>query len=238
MAATLKLVGQQLGLWELKRRLEDLGQRPGRCIEGDVAYGPCLLISRQPGSLGARIARLAGDLMGWHVFDHAVLDEIARGTEIHHQLLGSVDDATRTKLTRSWHPELEVEDTKARDYLKSLRQVVLTLGHHGDIVIVGRGASFILPSKCALRVRVVAPFDLRVKRVVEADRIPFADARERIEKFDSTRASFVQEFFGRDINAATNFDLVINTADIGIEAATEMVLVALKNKLGVRPKGL
>lgn len=238
MAAALKLVGQQLGLWEIKRRLQDLGQRPGRCIEGNVAYGPCLLVSRQPGSLGGRVARLAGELMGWQVYDREVVDQIAQLTEARQQLMESVDAMTRAKWNNGWHPELEIEDTGCRDYLKWLRQVVLTLGHHGDVVLVGRGAAFLLPAKCSLRVRVVAPLELRVKRVAEHERVPLAEARARVEKFDASRASFVQESFAREINSPLNFDLVINTADIGVEAAAEMVLVALKSKLGVRPKGV
>jgi cytidylate kinase len=89
-----------------------------------------------------------------------------------------------------------------------------------------------------LRVRLVAPLELRVKRVAEHERVPLAEARARVEKFDANRASFVMESFAREINSPLNFDLVINTADIGVEAAAEMVLVALKNKLGVRPKGV
>jgi hypothetical protein len=236
MAAVLKLLGRQLGLWELKRRLEDLGQRPGRCIEGNVAYGPCLLVSRQRGSLGGRLAQLVGDRMGWHVFDREVVDEIAKLAHVRQQLMESVDEETRASWNNGWQPELGPEDIGCEDYLRCLREVVLTLGHHGDVVIVGRGSSCLLPAQCSLRVRVVAPLELRVKRVVEQEKLPVLEAQARVEKCDADRTQFVQKSFGRDPNSPTNYDLVINTGDITAEAAAEMVLIAMKSKLGVHPR--
>ena len=124
MAAVSKLVGRQLGLWDLKRRLEDLGQRPGRCIEGNVAYGPCLLVSRQRGSLGGSVGRLVGERMGWHVFDREIVDEIAKVAHVRQQLIESVDEETRANWNNGWQPELGPEDIGYEVYLRSLREVV------------------------------------------------------------------------------------------------------------------
>jgi cytidylate kinase len=236
MAAVLKLLGRQMGLWELKRRLEDLGQRPGRCIEGNVAYGPCLLVSRLRGSLGGQVARLVGERLGWHVFDREIVDEIAKLAHVRQQLLESVDEQTRANWNNSWRPELGPEDIGSEHYLRCLREVVLTLGHHGDVVIVGRGSPFLLPAASSLRARFVAPLDLRVKRVADQEKVTMLEAQARVEKFDAERSQFVQKSFSRDPNSPMNYDLVINTGDITAEAAAEMVLIAMKSKLGVHPR--
>ena len=236
MAAVLKLLERQLGLWELKRRLTDVGQRPGRCLEGHVAYGPCLLISRQRGSGGSRVARLAGERLGWHVFDREVVDEIAKLAHVRQQLVESVDEETRSNWEETWRPELEPADIGCEEYLRCLRDVVLTLGHHGDVVILGRGAQYLLPAQCALRVRVVAPRALRVQRVADRDGAPLPKAEAHVEKFDADRAAFIQKSFQQDPNSPLNYDLVVNTGDITIEATTEMVLSALRHKLGVWPQ--
>jgi cytidylate kinase len=114
-----------------------------------------------------------------------------------------------------------------------LRQVVLTLGHHGDVVMLGRGAQYLLPSQCALRVRVVAPLELRVDRMAARAGLPLPQAQAQVEHFDAERAAFVRSCFQRDANSPLNYDLVLNTSEISPEGAAEVVLVALRRKLSL-----
>jgi hypothetical protein len=235
MPAMFKLLERQLGLWELKRRLQDLGTRPGRCLEGNVGYGPCLLVSRERGSGGGRVAHLVGERLGWHVFDREIVDEIAQLAHVRQQLMESVDPETRANWEDAWRPELQPEDIGCEQFLRCLRQVVLTLGHHGDVVILGRGAQYLLPTQCALRVRVEAPFELRVRRVAESRKVPLPDAQAHVQEFDASRTDFIKKCFQRDPNSALNYDLIANTEDITVEAAADIVLLALRAKLGVCP---
>ena len=64
MPAVLKLIEKQKAMWEAKDHLEDAERRPGRCKEGGVSYGPCLLISRECGSGGNSVARLVWSAIG------------------------------------------------------------------------------------------------------------------------------------------------------------------------------
>jgi cytidylate kinase len=111
--------------------------------------------------------------------------------------------------------------------------VVLTLGHHGEAVVLGRGAHCILPRECSLRVRLAAPFEKRARRISELAGIPLAEAQARARHLDAERAGFVRRFFNSDAASPLNYDLVINTEDMGIEGATQVVLGALRAKLGV-----
>lgn len=234
MAAVLKLLERQLGLWELRRRLEDIGARPGRCLEGRVAYGPCLLVSRERGSGGSEVAHHAAEALGWHLFDREIVDEIAQLAHVRQRLIETVDEETRSDWEAAWRPELQPEDIGYEQYLRCLRQVVLTLGHHGNVVILGRGAQFLLPEKCALRVRVIAPLEVRVNRVMERDHVSLAEARAHVEEFDAARTEFVRRCFQREPGLGLNYDLVLNTAEIKVHGAVELVLLAMREKLGVR----
>lgn len=235
MGGVLKLVERQLGLWELKRRLEDIGKRPGRCMEGHVAYGPCLLVSRERGSGGGRVARLVAERLGWHVFDREIVDEIAQLSHVRQQLLDSLDKETRSHLENDWRPELKPADIGYEPYLRGLRQVVLTLGHHGDVVILGRGAQCLLPAQCAVRVRIVAPLETRVRNAFESHKVPLPEAEAHVQDFDSEQADFIKRCFQQDANLALNYDLLVNTGEITVEGAAEMVLLAMRDKLGVQP---
>jgi cytidylate kinase len=119
-------------------------------------------------------------------------------------------------------------------YLQCLRQVVLSLGHHGDAVIVGRGAQYLLPPQCALRVRLVAPLEFRARTLAEHAGLSFKDARAKIKTTDITRTTFIWKTFHSSADSPLNYDLVINTAETGIAGATDIVIAAIATKLGVR----
>jgi hypothetical protein len=235
LAVALKLLERQLGLWELRSRLEDLGSRSGRCLEGHVAYGPCLLVSRERGSAGSLVARQAAERLGWHVFDREIVDEIAQLAHVRQRLVETVDAETRSKWKGAWQPELKPDDIGYEQYLGCLRQVVLSLGHHGDVVILGRGAQYLLPAQCGLRVRIVAPLELRVTRVRESGKVPLPEAQALVQEFDANQKDFIKRCFQRDSNSALNYDLVVNTGEITVEAAVAIVLLAMGHKLGVWP---
>lgn len=235
LAGVLKVVERQLGLWELKRRLQDLGNRPGRCLEGPVAYGPCLLMSRERGSGGTLVARILGERLGWHVFDREVVDQIAELAHVRQQLLESLDEATRAHVLEEWRPELEPQDIGYEQYLRFLREVILALGHHGDVIILGRGAQYLLPVQCAVRARIVAPLEFRVRRVMETLRLPLVEAQHRVEQLDASKTDFIRRCFQRDPQRALNYDLTINTGEVSLEGAASLILVVMKDKLGVQP---
>ncbi len=234
MASVLRAIEQQVKAWELRHRLQEL-TRPGRCMKEGIAYGPCLLVSRECGSGGSRIAGLAAERLGWQVFDREILDQIAQLAHVRRQLLETVDEKTRQAWGDGCEPELKPEDIGYEMYLRCLRQVVLTLGHHGDVVIVGRGAQYLLPSRCSLRVRVVAPLEARIRRVTQSNGLTAEGAHRFIQNFDADRAAFIRQSFQRDASSALNYDLVINTGEISLEAAAEMVVFVLGHKLGMRP---
>jgi hypothetical protein len=230
-----QLVEKQVGSWRMQRQMEDLRQRPGRCLENGVAYGPCLLISRERGSGGGTIARLAGERLGWHLFNKGVMDEIEQLPEVRKQLLESVDEETRGKWERAFRHEPKPGDHEYEKSMHDLRRLVLTLGHQGDVVIVGRGAQYILPAPCALRVRVVAPPAVRMRRLVDGEKLSAAAAEAEVQRCDQDRDAFVKHGFQHDPGSPLEYDLVINTEKITYEGAAALVLRALSDKLGPRP---
>jgi hypothetical protein len=72
--------------------------------------------------------------------------------------------------------------------------------------------------------------------VAEHEGLGLDKARALVEKHDRDRAVFVQRCFQQEVAAPLNFDLVLNTGELTFEAAAEIVLVGLREKLGVRPK--
>lgn len=233
MTAATRLIEKQIAMQNLKDHLNDAVLEPGQCLVDGIVYGPCLLISREYGCGGGAIARRVGDQLGWNVYDREIVNEIAQIGHVRQRLVESVDERVRSYWERTWLELLRDEDIGDERYLRCLRQVVLSLGHHGKVVVVGRGAQHLLPPVCALRVRVVAPLDFRVREVAQRERLETPQAMRKLHEFDAARQTFVWKLFRCHSASPLNYDLVLNTDGISVEGATEIVLTALREKLGV-----
>ena len=146
MTGIEQAVGRQIALGELRRRLEPKGSvLPGE----EETYRRCLVISRECGSGGASLARFLSERLKWQVFDREIVEEVARSAHVRRQLIESVDGRVRSGWGEFCRKIAEGEGFDRESYLYHLRQVILALGHHGDVIILGRGANYILPPGCA-----------------------------------------------------------------------------------------
>lgn len=227
-----QLIEQQIGRWELARHRKAHQERPGRGKLGRLYFGPYLLISREKGAGGRQAANLIGQRLGWQVFDRQIVDAIAQRTRMRQQLVENLDEKTRGGLEEFLRNVL-TKEIGSTDYLTCLRQVLVTLGQQGDVVIVGRGAEYILPAQFGLRVSMVAPFDVRAERIARAGGLTPENASPLVAKVDHERKDFVHSSFLKDWRDPLNYDLVVNTGPLTVEGTAEIVLATLKQKLGV-----
>ncbi len=234
MTDSSKMVDQQLRLVEIKRNLERLGKARPRPKIDEVQYGPCVLFSRETGSRGDEVAQVVGQRLHWHVFDREIVEHIAERAHVRNQLVESVDEHVRSRWGRLLHPIREREGLKSDAYLYHLHEIVLSLGHHGYVVIAGRGAQYLLPPESALRIRVVEPLVDRVRRIASSRQISSEEAAQFVQKCDKARAEFIRKVFHQDTASPLNYDLILNTRELSVEAAASAVLIALEKKLGVK----
>ncbi len=233
MSQILRLIEKHIAMSDIRNRLKETVPQPGRYVAEDgAAFGPCLLVSRECGGGGDLLAQQAGERLGWNVFDNKMVDEIAQSARVHQRLVQSVDEHVHSYWERTWRDFL-LDDLADEKYLRHLKQVVTALGHLGNVVLVGRGAQFLLPSQCGLRVRLVAPLEARTKRFAEQEKLSLKQARLKVEEIDKERAAFIWKNFRQDAGLPLNHDLIINTGEINIKDTTELVLDAIERKLGV-----
>jgi cytidylate kinase len=113
------------------------------------------------------------------------------------------------------------------EYLKHLMKVIGAIGEHGRAIIIGRGANFVIPPQNRLRLRIVAPQDVRIANVARTFDVTAEDAKRRIIRTESDRRAFIRKYFNADIADPINYDLVINTGALEIDKAVEAVIAAL-----------
>ena len=228
-----QFVKEKVAIWQADEQLEKRRRQIGRGMAGATSFGPYVLISREGGAGGLMVAKLVGERLKWHVFDREIVDEIAQKTHMRRQLLEGLDEQDRGAIENFIITTLaqgSIDDTR---YEYQLRQVVLTLGQRGRVVIVGRGGRFILPRQFGLSVRLIAPLKTRVQRVADEQKTAFEKAELEVKRLDRDRAKFILHQFGHDISDPLLHDLIINTDAMSEKAAAETILTALHEKLGV-----
>jgi cytidylate kinase len=120
-------------------------------------------------------------------------------------------------------------------YFRRLVETLLSLAAHGDCVIVGRGATIVLPFATTLRVRVVAPLKHRIEAVQREHSISVKAATTRVETKDRERNRFITSHFEIDPTDAANYDLVLNAARFSTGECADFVIAAL-DRLRAHPR--
>jgi cytidylate kinase len=200
-----------------------------------------ITISRQFGAGGALVARMLADRLGWSLVDNELIDEVATRAGIAPEEVAEHDERAPgfiERLTRalaSSMPEFvapesgTLPDLAEERLVKITERVVSEAAEQGKVVLVGRAALAVLASHPrTLHHKIVAPLANRIARVVERQGVDMKQAEKLIHDADSNRARYHKQYYQRDWADPTNYDLVINTARIGIEGAVEVIVDRLK----------
>lgn len=108
-------------------------------------------------------------------------------------------------------------------YGETLRTAILHEAIQGDVAIIGRGANFLLGGMVeCLRLRFIAPPELRAKRIAEQLKCTKEQALDAIRKSDRERVGFCYYFYDRNWQDADAYDLTVNTAEINVSDLSEM----------------
>jgi cytidylate kinase len=193
-----------------------------------------IALEREAGTQGTMVAQEVGRMLGWQVWDHELLERVAQDMGLRSRLLKSVDERQQSWLveiaeaflsapvvSKSSPPVTEIE------YVDHLVKVVLTLGLHGECVIVGRGAGFILPLETTLRVRLIGEERDRIGELARARGISEAEAAREVRTLDRERTHFVKKNFSRDPNDPRQYDLILNALRLTVAERAEVIIDAL-----------
>jgi len=210
------LVEQQAHRWQLSRA-DHAGE----------ARRPVVTVSRQHGARGGEVARRLADELGLELYDREILHRIAESAHLSERAVAALDEKTRDLLTDWLTAVTGNAYLSSAEYHSHLRQVVGAVAERGGAVILGRGAHLILGEGRALRVLVVAPLEMRVRTVEEREGLSERDARRRILEVESERRAFLLKHFHTDFGDAAGFDVVVNTAALGVSGAARSIEAAL-----------
>jgi cytidylate kinase len=186
-------------------------------------------ISRLPFAGGGEVAERVATALDYGLFGGNVVDAIVTEHGGASALGADMDELAHSAIERlvaDLFRHVPTEDERARRVV----HLVATIGQRGAAVIVGRGAAYLLGPERALRVLVVAPAADRAARLRTSRGLDPAAAHEDLAREDRGRAEFVRRHFGVDQLDPTHYDVVVNSATLGIAGAATVILAAFADR--------
>jgi cytidylate kinase len=188
-----------------------------------------ITISRQFGSEGDTIAEKVAQSLGYHLVDKAVIGSLLAQ-------YGLVEFDKEYDVLPGFRDRFSSQKSQRRDQMVAmLNQIVRAVAQRGNVVIVGRSGFAILQGFAdVLNVRIQSPFTVRVNRVIAQQAVAAEQAEALVRDSDKARTAFVESFYKAHLDAASAFDLVIDTSKTSPDLAAAW-LVAAARALDRRP---
>ena len=116
-------------------------------------------------------------------------------------------------------------------YIEAITSFIRELAADHSVVIYGRGSQFILKNHFqALHVSAVAPFEVRLKRVMDSLHLSEIRAKQEMNRFDNSAREFMKRFFNAEMEDPTHYDIVINSQNFDLDKAVDLAVQALNCK--------
>ena len=183
-------------------------------------------ISRQVGARGGSIAQRVGAALGWQVYTRELLEYMANDEIARAQLVAELPDGSA-----EW-VDARMEELRFGPHadMGELPRLMLMLAARGEVVIVGRGAGFLLPEATTLHVRVVAPEPARVGYIEQWLRLSREDAADQVRQRELKRSDFLGTTYGESCSDPVAFDLLLNSDRLGADACVGLIADAARHK--------
>ena len=190
-----------------------------------------ITIGRQFGSGGREVGQKIAQTLHIAYYDKELLAVAAKKSGLSSQFMNTYDE----KPTRSFLYSLvmgqrglftdSAEATVEPLAANAQRDAILAVAGEGSCVIVGRCADHVLRNEQGLlRVFLTADHGDRIQRICRRDSVTTAEAEEKLQRMDRSRAAYYRFRCDQTWGAAANYDLCINVSRWGVDAAVETIV--------------
>jgi cytidylate kinase len=183
-----------------------------------------LTISREFGSGGRDIGNAVAEAMHYEYVDRKrILEDMSKEGKTWEETAKHFDEN---------YPNIWERSAWAYKGFVALNQShFLQYAAKGNVVIMGRGGNFLLKQfPFVLRIRVKAPLEKRIERVMSRDEINQENAQYLIEKADNEMAKAVYLIYGKDWDNSDEYDMVFDTSRQDQNEIVSIVKSALLEK--------
>ena len=195
-----------------------------------------ITISREFGSGGRTIGHMVAEKLGIPFYDKELVDQIAVESGFAPKFVEEHGEHSpgSSLFSYAFAPQGipgVMNGLSTADFLWSIQcNVILQIADQGPCVIVGRNADYILKDReDVLHAFIHADVPFRADRIVrlygESEKKPEA----RLQEKDKRRKVNYQHYTGRDWGDVRNYDICLNSGNIGVEACADLIVSIIQN---------
>jgi cytidylate kinase len=208
---------------------------------------PVVTISRQFGAGGSSVAQLVAAELQAEIVDKKLVDEVAARLRLKPSDVEAESERPRKLFDRvirsfsslepgigaAWtppYPDDPFFDPRA-EIIRLTEQTIKEGAATGNVVIVGRGAGFVLRDRPEVfRVFLRAPEAVRVAILMTRFDWNEALAKRKIHETDANRAAYTKQLYGHDWTDPDEYDLIVNTGRVDYPTAADMILHGVRQR--------
>jgi cytidylate kinase len=194
-------------------------------------------MSHEMGAGGPEIGQQVAERLNYKYVDHELISETAHRYGLLEEKLEHLDETKPSLFERF--------DAETRRYITAMQTALYEFAEQDRVVLMGRGGQWLLRGiPHVLRVRVMAPFELRVKRLATKLSGPMGEqpsqrtVTDMVRRDDTEKAGRMRYLYEVEVADPAMYDLVINTEKLSMAAAVELIAGAARHReLETTPAG-
>lgn len=194
---------------------------------------PIITVSREYGSAGHDIARTLAARLDIPYYDNELIALASKDSGIPAEYFEAAEDTA----TNPFAFAMKSMGTGGALGIPLNNQLFLiqssfirTIADTGPAVIVGRCADFVLEDYApTLNVFISAHLDARIERTARMEHLTPAEAERIIKRKDKARATYYNFYTDRKWGDLSNYDLVVNSSVIGIDATVDLLAFCVEH---------
>ena len=206
---------------------------------------PIVTISRQYGSGGSEVAERVALALGWHLYDNAVVDEVAirlgitsaqvsareeRMPSLAERLASAISLSAPQMMPTVGDAALAPSEARIVEVTAKVMEEAVQAG---PSVIVGRGAQCLLATRTdALHVFCYAPVEALTAYAVTNLGVTPEEAPRKVVEMNAQRDEYVKRHWKREWRDLANYHLCVNTAWLGLDGAAELITRVAHERFG------
>ena len=192
---------------------------------------PVITISRQFGAGGRTLTDQLAVRLGYAVANEEIIDNLAQSTKLSADTIRSFEAEEDRKfqvspptgfISRIFDTSKNYMDEQ--QYVKLLNRLIPQIADRGNIIILGRGAQFILQDrKDVMHILLLADDADRVKFMQDHYDLNPDEARQTVIKQDKRRLKLMKLFNSADYDQPVHYNLVLNMSKLNLDRAVDLI---------------
>lgn len=198
--------------------------------------GPCLTLSRQSGIdtslLCEKLVQLFKEFYSedWAYFDNDLIKRVIDDHGLSPRIQKYLSEERESTIAQLFNELLGIHPPIIK-LVRQMMNTILNLAEFGHLILIGRGSNIVTAHlKNSYHIRLVAPFEDRIKCIQNAQSLSRELAKKLVLKEDQNRKDYLSRTFKKDIDDPLLYNMTINTSQFSFDDLVRSIFQIVKTK--------